>query len=119
MERIPIMRIDNCLMVSIQVELYDELVAQLQVDILDIIDQKPARGVVIDVSGLELLDTFTSRALARTATMTGLMGAETIITGMRAEIAMTLIEMGFSGSTLHTERDIDTALAYLRGGTNF
>lgn len=109
-DRIPILRVRNVLIVSIQVDLHDTLVQRMQEDLLRELERSPARGLVIDISAVDILDTFTARALAQTARMAGVMGTETVIVGMRPAIAQTLVEMGFMPFGFRTALDLDTAL---------
>lgn len=111
MERIPILRIGEVLLASIQIELHDTLVEQLQLDILRTIEARPARGLVIDVSAVAVLDTFTARALAQTAEMAALMGTKTVVAGFAPAVALTLVEMGFATRTFGTAVDLQAALA--------
>ncbi|HMU38412.1 MAG TPA: STAS domain-containing protein [Pseudomonadota bacterium] len=112
-DRIPILRIRDLLLVSIQVDLHDLLVEQLQSDILKELERKSARGLVLDISALNLLDTYTARAFVHTAQMAKLMGTRTIVSGMTPAIAMTLTEMGFSASGFETALDLESALTAL------
>lgn len=113
MERIPILRVGNILLLSIQVELHDSLVQQIQSDVLGALEKEPAAGLVVDISSVEILDTYTARALAQLAQMSGLMGSRTILTGMRPAIAFTLTEMGFNATGFRTALDVDQAITML------
>jgi rsbT antagonist protein RsbS len=109
-DRIPILRIRDLLLVSIQADLHDILVEQLQSDILRELERKSARGLVLDISALQVLDTYTARAFVQTAQMARLMGTRTIVSGMTPAIALTLTEMGFSASGFETALDLESAL---------
>ncbi len=114
MDRIPILRVRGIIIVSLQIDLSDSLVYQFQEDLLSSIEANPAKGVVIDVSSVRILDTFTSRALAQTAQMAMLMNTPTVISGMSPSIVLTLIEMGFAGTNgFRTTLDLDSAIALL------
>jgi len=113
MDRIPILRVGDTLLISVQVELHDTLVRQLQDDLLNSLSARPASGVVIDVSSVAVLDTFTARSLAQTAQMAKLMGTITVVAGLMPSVAITLTEMGFSATAFDTARDVDAALAHL------
>jgi rsbT antagonist protein RsbS len=112
-DRIPILRIRDLLLVSIQADLHDILVEQLQGDILKELERKSAHGLVLDISALQVLDTYTARAFVHTAQMARLMGTRTIVSGMTPAIALTLTEMGFSASGFETALDLESALAAL------
>lgn len=112
-DRIPILRIRDLLLVSIQADLHDILVEQLQSDILKELERKSARGLVLDISALNILDTYTVRAFVHTAQMARLMGTRTIVSGMTPAIAMTLTEMGFSAGGFETALDLESALTAL------
>lgn len=113
MDRVPILRIKDVLLVSVQVELYDALVQRLQEDILSILSQQPATGLVMDVSSVKILDTFTARTLAHTAQMAKLMGARTLVVGLQPAVALTLTEMGFGSGGFTTALTVDRAVAAL------
>lgn len=114
MDRIPILRVRGIIIVSLQIDLSDSLVYQFQEDLLNSLEANPAKGIVIDVSSVRILDTFTSRALAQTAQMAMLMNTPTVISGMNPAIVLTLIEMGFTGTNgFRTTLDLDSAIALL------
>ena len=108
-DRIPILRIRDLLLISIQADLHDILVEQLQSDILKELERKSAQGLVLDISALLVLDTYTARAFVHTAQMARLMGTRTIVSGMTPAIALTLTEMGFSASGFETALDLESA----------
>ena len=112
-DRIPILRIRDLLLVSIQADLHDILVEQLQSDILKELERKSARGLVLDISALNIVDTYTARAFVHTAQMARLMGTRTIVSGMTPAIAMTLTEMGVSAGGFETALDLESALTAL------
>ncbi|MCO5165746.1 MAG: STAS domain-containing protein [Planctomycetes bacterium] len=112
-----ILRVRGVLLVSLEGDLHDAGVADLQEAILCALEGAPARGVVVDLTGIELVDTYTARAVAQTAHMARLMGARTIVTGMRPEIALTLTDMGFAASGFEAALDLDDALARLERGS--
>lgn len=117
MERIPLVRIGDVLFVSIQLDLHDALVAQFQQDTLEQLERGGLRGLVVDVSAVGVLDTFTARSLAQTAEMARLMGARMIVSGLSPAVSMTLTEMGFDNRGFETALDANAALARLgRGG---
>lgn len=113
MDRVPIVRIGDVLFVSIQLDLHDALVAQLQEDVLQQLERGGTRGLVVDVSAVSVLDTFTARALAQTGQMARLMGARLIVSGINPAVSITLTEMGFDSRGFETALDADAALARL------
>ena len=95
---VPILRVAGVLLVSIQVDLGDTVAEALQEDILQAISRTASTGLIIDVTGLEVVDSFVARVLVDTARMARLMGTETVIAGLRPEVAATLVRMGFDVS---------------------
>ncbi|MGE5222796.1 MAG: STAS domain-containing protein [Omnitrophica WOR_2 bacterium] len=114
MERIPVLKVGNYLLVTIQEELHDRLVLNLQEDLLDRISQTGARGVLIDISGLEMVDSFTGRVLANTAGMARLLDAQTVVVGMRPAVAITLVELGLSLKGISTALNVDKGIDLLQ-----
>lgn len=112
-ERIPILRIGETLLASIQVELRDTVADAFQEDILETINKRGAAGLVIDISGLEMVDSYVARVLADTGRMAKLMGTETVLVGMRPEVAATLVRMGFLMKGVHSALNLDEGLALL------
>src|SRR5919206_2064608 len=96
MERIPILKMGEFLLVTIQVDMHDRLAMQLQEDLTARITATRARGVLIDISSLEIVDSFIGRMLGNIAAMSRVLGAETVVTGMRPAVAITLVELGMS-----------------------
>ena len=111
---IPILRLGNILVCSIQTELRDNVANAFQEDALAAIEANGATGLVIDISGLEIVDTYVARILAETGQMAKLMGAATVLVGMRPEIASTLVRMGYSMSGVQTALHLEEGLALLR-----
>ncbi len=114
MERIPVLKVGSFLLVTIQEELHDRLVLNLQEDLLERISQTGARGVLIDISGLEMVDSFTGRVLANTAGMARLLDAQTVVVGMRPAVAITLVELGLSLKGVSTALDVDKGIELLQ-----
>lgn len=110
---VPILRVAGVLLVSIQVDLGDTVAEALQEDILQAISRTASTGLIIDVTGLEVVDSFVARVLVDTARMARLMGTETVIAGLRPEVAATLVRMGFDVSDVRAALDIDSGLALL------
>src|SRR6478752_1733679 len=115
MERIPILKIGECLLVSIQVDMHDRLAMQLQDDLTSKIAATAARGVLIDISALEMVDSFIGRMLGNIAAMSRVLDAETVVVGMRPAVAITLVELGLSLPGIRTALNVDAGLALLRG----
>lgn len=114
MDRIPILRLQNYLLVTIQVELHDQLAITLQDDLTQNLSRTHARGVLIDISALEIVDSFIGRTLAHIASMARVMDANTVIVGMRPAVAITLIELGMSLQGINTALNVDKGMELLR-----
>ena len=114
MEHIPVLKVGDYLLVTIQVDMNDRLVLNLQDDLLTRISQTGARGVLIDISGLEIVDSFTGRILANVASMARLLDAKTVVVGMRPAVAITLVELGLSLKGVCTALDVDRGMALLQ-----
>jgi rsbT antagonist protein RsbS len=113
MDQIPILRIGSALLVSIQVDLHDRLAVQLQDDLSDRIVKTGAKGVLIDISALEVVDSFIGRMLANIAAMSRVLDARTVVVGMRPAVAITLVELGLELDGVHTALDIDRGMEFL------
>ena len=114
MERIPILKMGDSLLVSIQVDMHDRLAMTLQDDLTARIVSSRARGVLIDISSLELVDSFIGRMLANIAAMSRVLDAETVVVGMRPAVAITLVELGMSLPGVRTALNVDLGMALLR-----
>jgi len=115
--KIPIIKLHDNLIVSIQIALSDELVMQLRDDITTEIERTASRGLVIDVSGIDVMDSYISRAIRDISLIARLMGVRTVISGMDPMIAMTLVEMGMDLKGVSTGLNLESALDLLdRGG---
>ncbi|MGO4212024.1 STAS domain-containing protein [Terriglobus sp. 2YAB30_2] len=114
MERIPILRIGSLLLVTIQVDLYDDLALQLQDDLSTRIADLGATGVLIDISALEIVDSFIGRTLANIAAIARVLDAETVVVGMQPAVAITLVELGMSLPGIRTALNVDLGMEYLR-----
>jgi rsbT antagonist protein RsbS len=106
---LPIIKLYDTLIVSIQVELSDRVVMQLKDDVGERIQELGPRGLIIDVSGVEIMDSYISRAIRDIGLMAKLMGVETVISGLDPNIAMTLVEMGMDLEGVETFLDLETA----------
>ncbi|MFD6285705.1 STAS domain-containing protein [Streptomyces sp. NPDC060205] len=117
-ERLPILRIGDILLVSVQFDLEDQMVLNLQEDLANEIVAKSARGVVIDISALEIVDSFVGRMLATVAAISRVLDARTVVVGMRPAVAITLVELGLSLGGVSTALDLEKGLAKLRHTTS-
>ncbi|MFC4949146.1 STAS domain-containing protein [Pseudonocardia sp. GCM10023141] len=115
MDRVPILSLGDVLLVSIQVDLQDDSVLALQEDLAEKIVATGARGVAIDISGVEIVDSFIGRMFATTAALSRVLDAETVVVGMRPAVAITLVELGLSLDGVRTALDLDKGLRILRG----
>ena len=113
MERIPILRIGDILLVSIQVDLQDHVAMALQEDLAERIVESSANGVLIDISALEIVDSFIGRMINTIASVSRVLDAETVVVGMRPSVAITLVELGLSLTGVRTALDVDRGLAML------
>ena len=113
MERIPILKIRGFLLVSIQVDMHDQLAMQLQDDLTARIAETGARGVLIDISALEIVDSFIGRMLGNIAAMSRVLDAQTVVVGMRPAVAITLVELGMSLPRVRTALDVERGMELL------
>jgi len=113
MERVPILRIGDILLVSIQIDLQDHIALALQDDLSRRIVETSARGVLIDISALEIVDSFIGRMISTTAAVSRVLDAETVVVGMQPAVAITLVELGLTLSGVRTALDVDRGLALL------
>lgn len=114
MERIPILKMGRFLLVTIQVDMHDELAMTLQEDLTDRIVSDRAQGVLIDISSLEIVDSFIGRMIANIAGMARMLDAETVLVGMRPAVAITLVELGMSLPGVRTALNVDKGMAMLQ-----
>src|SRR6187200_1074293 len=114
MERIPILRIGEMLLVTIQVDLHDQIALALQDDLTDKISKTGAKGVLIDISALEMVDSFIGRMIANISSMSGILGAATVVVGMQPAVAITLVELGLSLAGVKCALNVDRGMQHLR-----
>lgn len=113
-ERIPIIKMGDFLLVSIQVDMHDRLAMTLQDDLTSSVVKNRSRGVLIDISSLEIVDSFIGRMLANIAAMSRVLDAETVVVGMRPAVAITLVELGMSLTGVRTALTVERAMDMLR-----
>jgi rsbT antagonist protein RsbS len=111
--QIPILRIGPTLLATIHIELRDAVAEAFQADILTAIEKGGATGLVIDISGLDMVDSYVARIIAETGRMAKLMGTATILVGMRPEVSATLVRMGYAMEGVRTALNLDDGLALL------
>ena len=114
MERIPILKMGEYLLVTIQVDMHDRLAMTLQDDLTSRIVEVRAKGVLIDISALEIVDSFIGRMLADIAAMSRVLDAETVVVGMRPAVAITLVELGLSLTGVRTALNVERGMDLLR-----
>lgn len=110
MERIPILKLGLALLVTVQVDMHDRLALALEEDLSERIVATGARGVLIDISGLEIVDSFMGRMLDKIAAVSRLLDAETVVVGMRPAVAITLVELGLSLSGVRTALNVERGM---------
>jgi rsbT antagonist protein RsbS len=114
MERIPILKMGDFLLVTIQVDMHDRLALTLQEDLTERIADTRAHGVLIDISSLEMVDSFIGRMLGNIAGMSKVLGAETMVVGMQPSVAITLVELGLSLKGVRTALNVERGMELLR-----
>lgn len=114
MERIPILRMGDFLLVTIQVDMHDQLAMTLQDDLTNAIANHSARGVLIDISSLEIVDSFIGRMLANISGMARILDAQTVLVGMQPAVAITLVELGMSMPGVRTALNVEAGMELLR-----
>ncbi|MEO7975541.1 STAS domain-containing protein [Flavobacterium sp.] len=122
MERIPILKMGDFLLVTIQVDLYDQLAENLESDLINTISKHSSKGVLIDISAVSIIDSFMGRILGNIAVMSKIMDAQTVVVGMQPAVAITLVELGLSLngviSALNVEKGMDLLRSKMHIGNN-
>lgn len=113
MDRVPILKLGDILIISIQVDLEDRSVLALQEDLAERVVATGARGVVIDITAVEIVDSYVGRMLATIAAMSRMLDAETVVVGMRPAVAITLVELGLSLGGVRTALNLEKGVALL------
>ncbi|HEY4010665.1 MAG TPA: STAS domain-containing protein [Acidobacteriaceae bacterium] len=114
MEHIPILRMGEFLLITVQVDMHDRLALQLQDDLTEQIVRHGSRGVLIDISSLEVVDSFIGRMLGNIASMSRVLDAQTVVVGMRPAVAITLVELGMSLPGIRTALTVERGMEILR-----
>lgn len=114
MERIPILQMGEFLLVTIQVEMDDGLALTLQDDLLTKIEKCGSKGVLLDISALELVDSFIGRIISHLSSMSSILDARTVVVGMQPAVAITLVELGLSLEGVKTALNVEKGIAYLQ-----
>jgi rsbT antagonist protein RsbS len=113
-DRIPILKMGEYLLITIQVDMHDRLAITLQEDLTDQIVKHRSHGVLIDISALEMVDSFIGRMLGSIASMARLLDAETVVVGMQPAVAITLVELGLSMTGVRTALDVEKGMTVLQ-----
>ena len=111
---IPILRVGDTLLITVHTELHDTVAEAFQENVLAAIEKTGAAGLIIDISGLDMVDSYVARVLADTGRMARLMGTESVLVGMRPEVAATLVRMGYPMEGVKTALGVDDGLELLR-----
>jgi len=114
MDRIPILRMGEFLLVTIQVDMHDQLALTLQDDLTSRIEKTGAKGVLIDISALEMVDSFIGRMIANISGMSRILDAETVVVGMQPAVAITLVELGLSLPGVKMALNVERGMKYLQ-----
>ena len=114
MERIPILKMGPYLLVTIQVDMHDQLAMALQDDLTNKIAKERSRGVLIDISSLDVVDSFIGRMIANISGMARVLDAETVVVGMQPSVAITLVELGLPLEGVHTALNVEKGMERLR-----
>ncbi len=117
MERIPILKLGEFLLVSIQVDMHDQLALVLQEELTERIVKDRATGVLIDISALDIVDSFIGRMLSNIAGMARILDAETVVVGMQPSVAITLVELGLSLTGIRTALNVDRGMEFLKASS--
>src|SRR6201996_237048 len=114
MDKIPILRMGPFLLVTIQVDLYDRLALNLEADLVQMVSKTQARGVLIDISAVSIVDSFMGRIIGNIGSMSRILDAETVVVGMQPAVAITLVELGLPLKGVHTALNVEKGMDLLR-----
>src|SRR6187551_891310 len=113
MDKIPILRMGAFLLVTIQVDLYDRLALNLEADLVQMVNKTSAKGVLIDISAVSIVDSFMGRIIGNIANMSKILDATTVVVGMQPAVAITLIELGLPLTGVHTALNVEKGMELL------
>lgn len=119
MERIPILKMGAFLLVTIQIDLYDRLALHLEEDLVSMVEKTSAKGVLIDISAVSIVDSFMGRILGNIASMSKLLDAQTVVVGMQPAVAITLVELGLPLKGVSTALDVEKGMNLLKATMPF
>src|SRR6201991_642609 len=119
MDKIPILRMGPFLLVTIQVDLYDRLALSLEADLVQMVSKTSAKGVLIDISAVSIVDSFMGRIIGNIASMSKILDAETVVVGMQPAVAITLVELGLPLKGVHTALNVEKGMDLLRSKIDF
>lgn len=119
MDRIPILKMGDFLLVTIQVDLYDQLAETLESDLVNMVKKYGSRGVLIDISAVSIIDSFMGRILGNISIMSKIMDAETVVVGMQPAVAITLVELGLPLKGIHCALNVEKGMELLRSKIGF
>src|ERR1700749_4714847 len=114
MDKIPILRMGPFLLVTIQVDLYDRLALNLEADLVQMVSKTEAKGVLIDISAVSIVDSFMGRIIGNIGSMSRIMDAETVVVGRQPAVAITLVELGLPLKGVHTALDVEKGMRLLK-----
>jgi rsbT antagonist protein RsbS len=114
MDKIPILKMGDFLLVTVQVDLYDRLALGLESDLVNMISKQSSKGVLIDISAVSIVDSFMGRILGNIAQMSKILDAHTVVVGMQPAVAITLIELGLPMTGVHTALNVEKGMELLR-----
>ena len=114
MDKIPILKMGSFLLVTIQVDLYDRLALNLEADLIQMVDKIGAKGVLIDISAVNIVDSFMGRILGNIASMSRILDAQTVVVGMQPAVAITLVELGLPLNGVRTALNVEKGMALLQ-----
>lgn len=114
MDRIPILKMGDFLLVTIQVDLYDQLAETLESDLVNMVRKHNSKGVLIDISAVSIIDSFMGRILGNISIMSKIMDAETVVVGMQPAVAITLVELGLPLKGIHCALNVERGMELLR-----
>jgi rsbT antagonist protein RsbS len=114
MDKIPILKMGNLLLVTIQVDLYDRLAEALEADLVQMIKKTEAEGVLIDISAVNIIDSFMGRIIGNIANMSKILDAHTVVVGMQPAVAITLVELGLPMKGVHSALNVEQGMELLQ-----